>query len=64
MKFGHYASDCWHKDDERANVAEAINEVRSDSIFLLAHDDSNSIDDVCTSILVQVITCVGRKICS
>ncbi|XP_062173521.1 uncharacterized protein LOC133878979 [Alnus glutinosa] len=31
-------------DDEQANVA--INEVRSDSILLLAHDDSNSIDEV------------------
>ncbi|XP_062151928.1 uncharacterized protein LOC133860318 [Alnus glutinosa] len=29
----------------QANVAEAINEVRSDSILLLAHDDSNSIDE-------------------
>jgi hypothetical protein len=45
-KFGHYASDCWHKDNEQANVAEAINEVRSDSILLLAHDDSNLIDEV------------------
>jgi hypothetical protein len=33
-------------DDEQANVAQAINEVRSDSILLLAHDDSNSIDEV------------------
>ncbi|XP_059455046.1 uncharacterized protein LOC132185267 [Corylus avellana] len=41
-KFGHYASDCWHKDDEQANVAEATNEVRNDSILLLAYDDLDS----------------------
>jgi hypothetical protein len=45
-KFGHYASNCWHKDDEQTNVAEAINEVCSDSILLFAHDDSNPIDEV------------------
>jgi hypothetical protein len=38
--------EVWHKDDEQANVAEAINEVCSDSTLLLAHDDSNSIDEV------------------
>jgi hypothetical protein len=45
-KFGHYALDCWHKDDEQANIAEVINEVHSDSILLLVRDDSNSIDEV------------------
>jgi transposase InsO family protein len=38
--------NCWHKDDKHANVAEAINEVRSDSILLIAHDDSDSQDEV------------------
>lgn len=34
--------NCWHKDNEQANVTEAINNASSDTTLLLAHDDPSS----------------------
>lgn len=36
------ASNCWHKDNEQAYVAEATNDIGNDSTLLLALDDSSS----------------------
>jgi len=61
-KFGHYASDCWHKDDEQANVAKATNDVCGESTlhFLLMMIQIHNMR-LGTSIPAQAIICVGGE---
>ncbi|KAA8528955.1 hypothetical protein F0562_033558 [Nyssa sinensis] len=42
IKFGHYASDCWHKANEEANIVETTNDEGNDTILLLTHDESGA----------------------
>ena len=45
-KFRHYVSDCWHSTEDLTNLAEATNNMGSNSTLLLVHDDSSDQKDV------------------
>ncbi|XP_020245040.1 uncharacterized protein LOC109823165 [Asparagus officinalis] len=44
-KFGHYASNCWHKTEDKTNLVEATNDVGNNSTLFLANDDSSVEND-------------------